>query len=115
MFKRGEIYLASLNSKKGNEVGKLRPVLIYQTDMLNSIFHLTTIILPLSTYLIDDGYPLRFRVTKRDKLEKDSDILCDQIRAIDNKRIIGEFLTILSNEEMKKIDKQILIVLGVLK
>ena len=38
MFKKGEIYLATLNPKKGNEVGKLRPVLIYQTDILNEIF-----------------------------------------------------------------------------
>ena len=82
MFKRGEIYLANLNPKKGNEVGKLRPILIYQTDFLNTVEHPTTIILPLSTYLIDNVYPLRFRILKRDKLERDSDILIDQIRTI---------------------------------
>ena len=54
MAKKGEIYLANLNPKKGNEVGKLRPVLIYQTDMLNEILHPTTSILPLSTNLIDE-------------------------------------------------------------
>ena len=35
MFKKGEIYLAKLNPKKGNEVGKIRPVLIYQTNYKN--------------------------------------------------------------------------------
>ncbi len=112
MFKRGEIYLANLNPKKGNEVGKLRPILVYQTDMLNEIAHSTTTILPLSTYLIDESYPLRFRVEKRDKLDSSSEILCDQIRTIDNQRIINEKLTILSDDEMEQIDGQVKIVLG---
>ena len=80
MFQKGEIYLAKLNPKKGNEVGKIRPVLIYQTNILNGCEHPTTIILPISTVLIDDAYPLRYRITKRDNLEKTSDVLCDQIR-----------------------------------
>ncbi|MBD3840227.1 MAG: type II toxin-antitoxin system PemK/MazF family toxin [Epsilonproteobacteria bacterium] len=112
MFRRGEIYLANLNPKKGNEAGKLRPVLIYQTDMLNEITHPTTTILPLSTYLVNDSYPLRMRIKKRDKLEATSEILCDQIRTIDNQRIIDEKLTILNDEEMKQIDMQMKIVLG---
>lgn len=113
MFKRGEVYLANLNPKKGNEVGKLRAILIYQTDMLNEIAHPTTTVLPLSTYLIDESYPLRFRVTKRDKLDSSSEILCDQIRTIDNQRIINEKLTVLSDDEMEQVDKQVKIVLGV--
>ena len=113
MFKKGEIYLARLNPRKYNEVGKVRPVFIYQTNMLNDIGHPTTIVLPLSTYLIDGAYPLRYRVTSRDKLEKDSDILCDQIRAIDNQRIISESLTQLSWQEIFKIDEQVKIVLGI--
>ena len=113
MFKRGEIYLANLNPKKGNEVGKLRPVLIYQTDMLNDILHPTTSILPLSTQLIDDSYPLRFRVQKRDRLEATSEILCDQIRTVDNARIINEKLTVLSQEEMIGVDEQVKIVLEI--
>jgi len=113
MFKRGEIYLANLNPKKGNEVGKLRPVLIYQTDILNNILHPTTSILPLSTHLIDDSYPLRFRVKKRDKLEATSEILCDQIRTVDNTRIINEKLTVLSQEDIISVDEQVKIVLGI--
>ena len=114
MFKKGEIYLATLNPKKGNEVGKLRPVLIYQTDILNEILHPTTTILPLSTQLIDDSYPLRFRLEKRDKLENTSEILCDQIRTIDNQRIINEKLTQLTEDELKIIDNQVKIVLGIM-
>ena len=113
MFKKGEVYLAKLNPKKGNEVGKIRPVLIYQTNILNKCKHPTTIILPISTFLIDDAYPLRYRITKRDRLKKTSDVLCDQIRALDNQRILEGLLTKLSYKEMLEIDKQVKIVLNI--
>jgi len=113
MFKKGEIYLARLNPKKGNEVGKVRPILIYQTNLLNECNHPTTIILPISTKLIDNAYPLRYRIGKREKLEQDSDVLCDQIRAIDNNRIISDRLAELSIKEMLEIDKQVKIVLDI--
>ena len=113
MIKRGEIYLANLNPKKGKEVGKLRPVLVIQTeDMLNEVSHPTVIVLPLSTQLIDDVYPLRFRIKKRDKLERETDILCDQIRAIDVCRISSQALTVLTEEEMLDIENRLEIILG---
>jgi mRNA interferase MazF len=113
MFQKGEIYLAKLNPKKGNEVGKTRPVLIYQTNILNECGHPTTIILPISTVLIDDTYPLRYRITKRDNLEKTSDVLCDQLRALDNQRILDALLTKLTYKEMLEIDKQVKIILDI--
>jgi len=113
MFQKGEIYLAKLNPKKGNEVGKIRPVLIYQTNILNDCEHPTTIILPISTILIDNAYPLRYRVTSRDKLKKTSDILCDQIRALDNQRILEGLLTKLTYKEILEIDNQVKIVLNI--
>jgi len=111
MFKKGEIYLAKLNPKKGDEVGKIGPVLIYQTNMLNDCGHSTTIVLPMSTFLIDESYPLRYRIEKEDNLEKKSDILCDQIRALDNQRIIPNLLAKLSLKEMLEIDRQVSIIL----
>ena len=113
MFQKGEVYLAKLNPKKGNEVGKIRPVLIYQTNILNDCEHPTTIILPISTVLIDGAYPLRYRIAKRDKLEKTSDVLCDQIRALDNQRILEGTLTQLTDKEILEIDKQVKIVLDI--
>jgi len=114
MFKRGEVYLANLNPRKGKEVGKLRPVLIFQTDMLNEISHPTIIILPLSTKLVKNAFPLRYRIDQRDKLEKDSDVLCDQIRAIDISRIVSEPLTVLNEKELLQIKHQVEIILGFL-
>jgi len=100
---RSDIWLANLNpSKKANEVGKIRPVVIFQNDEINQSSYPTTIVLPLTTALIDDAKPLRFRVTKREKLQKDSDLLIAHIRSIDNARLI-EKIASLSEDEMLEI------------
>jgi len=97
---RGEIWLINLNPiKKSNEIGKIRPALVLQNNELNSGNYPTTIILPLTTSLIDDAEPLRYRVLKREKLEQNSDILIANIRSIDNTRFI-EKLTSLTQKEL---------------
>jgi mRNA interferase MazF len=112
MASRGEIWLINLNPvKKNNEVGKIRPALILQNDELNLGGYPTTVILPLSTILIDDAEPLRYRVSARDGLEKDSDILIAQIRSIDNARMIKK-LAVLNTEEMIKVKALLLEVIS---
>jgi len=68
---------------------------------------------PLYESAVDDTYPLRYRITKQDNLEKTSNVLCDQIRALDNQRILEGLLTKLSYKEMLEIDKQVKIVLDI--
>jgi mRNA interferase MazF len=103
MVSKGEIWLINLNPvKKDNEIGKVRPAVVFQTDELNKSDYPTTIIFPLSTFLVDDAQPIRFRVSKRDMLEKDSDLILTQIRAIDNSRFIKK-LGSLTDEEIKTI------------
>jgi len=100
---RGEIWLVNFNpAKKSNEVGKIRPALVLQSDALNHGGYPTTMVLPLTTDLIDDAQPLRYRVTSRDKLERDSDILLAHIRSIDNERFI-EKLTSLPEEQIREV------------
>ena len=80
------IYLADLNPRMGTEPGKIRPVVIIQTNLLNNI-HLSTIVCPLTTQIVKQADILRVHISKKESgLNFDSDILADQIRAIDNKR-----------------------------
>ena len=111
-YKRGGVYLVNLNPSKGTEPGKTRPCIVMQSDFLNDVEHPSTTVLPLTTQLIDDAEPLRFRLSSRDQLEYDSDVMLDQTRTIDNRRINGEMLTILSAQEMTKIELFWRIVLG---
>ena len=84
----GEIWLADLNPQLGTEPGEKRPILIIQSQSLLDINHPSTLVIPLTTNLIEDVEPLRLRLTARDGLKKDSDLLIDQIRSIDNNRLI---------------------------
>lgn len=111
-YKRGGVYLVNLNPSKGAEPGKMRPCIVMQSNFLNDVEHPSTTILPLTTQLIEDVEPLRFRLTSRDRLEYDSDVMLDQTRTIDNRRIHGEMLMLLSEPEMGKVEMFWRIVLG---
>ena len=111
MIDRGGIYLAKLYPSKGSEPGKTRPVLVLQSDMLNHVGHTTVIVVPLATRLTDGTYPLRYRIEKRDNLLKTSELLCDQIRAIDARRLVSEKLASLTEEEMIEVEHQIGLIL----
>ena len=73
----------------GIEPGKTRPVLVVQTNLLNKIPHPSTIICPITTNVKKEAEILRIHISKGlANVQKDSDIMLDQIRAIDNKRLI---------------------------
>ncbi|RAI92280.1 type II toxin-antitoxin system PemK/MazF family toxin [Algoriphagus yeomjeoni] len=88
-MKQYEIWLANLNPSKGTEPGKIRPVVVIQTNLLNQVDHPSTLVCPLTTQLTPKKNILRVRISKGNyDLEKDSEILTDQIRALDNRRFL---------------------------
>ena len=87
-IKQFEIWLANLNPAKGTEPGKVRPVVIVQTDLLNES-HPSLIICPITTNVLTESELLRVHLNEC-QLEVLSDILVDQIRAIDKKRLISK-------------------------
>ena len=87
--KQYEIWIADLNPQIGTETGKTRPVLIVQTNLLNKIKHPSTIICPITTNVIENSDILRVHIIKgQANLNQDCDVMIDQIRAIDNKRLM---------------------------
>ncbi len=88
-IKQFEIWIADLNPKIGTEPGKTRPVMVVQTDLLNKVQHPSTIICPVTTNIKKETEILRVHLKKGTaNLHRDCDIMMDQIRAIDNKRLI---------------------------
>lgn len=80
------VYLADLKPSFGTEPGKSRPVVVVQTDLLNGI-HPSTIVCPMTSRVVPNLETLRVHVSgKEPGLTYPSDILVDQIRAIDNRR-----------------------------
>ena len=87
-LQRCEIWLADLNPGLGTEAGKIRPVLIVQTDGLNG-HHASTIVCPITTNVRPQPNHLRVSMVKGDGgLKQKSDVMIDQLRAIDNSRLI---------------------------
>ena len=104
-IKQYEIWIADLNPQIGTEPGKTRPVLVVQTNLLNKVSHPSTIVCPITTNVNKDIEILRVHLKKgQSKLQQDLDILIDQIRAIDNKRLVKKIgdLPILSREIVKE-------------
>jgi len=110
-FKRGEIYFGKIhkNSKK-------RPFLIYQNDFLNEACfrgeYNSILVLPLSGNIVDTD--LRVLIKKRDKLTKDSQIVCNALGVIGVERLIfDEVVATLTSQEMQEVDKKVKEILGV--
>jgi mRNA interferase MazF len=110
-FRRGEIRLANFNPSKGTEAGKIRPCLVIQGDMLNGVHHPSTTVIPLTSQLTTGASPLRLKIRSRGRLREDSDLMIDQIRTIDNRRLTGDALATLSGREMLQVSEYLKIVL----
>ena len=84
-----EIWIADLNPQIGTEPGKTRPVLVIQTNLLNKIPHPSTIVCPITTNVQKNANILRVHLKKGTaNLSENCDIMIDQLRAIDNKRLL---------------------------
>ena len=88
VIRKGDVFLVDLEPKRGTEPGKVRPVVVVQTNLLNGI-HPSTVICPVTTNVQRGIMILRVHLAKSEAgLKKESDILVDQIRAIDNRRFL---------------------------
>ncbi len=89
LIRQFEVWIADLNPQIGTEPGKTRPVLIIQTNLLNKLPHPSTIVCPITTKVENEADILRVHLRKgMANLSENCDIMIDQIRAIDNKRLV---------------------------
>lgn len=110
IFNQFDIWIADLNPQFGSETGKTRPVLIVQSDLLNEVGHNSTIICPITTKIRNAEFIRVFLDSEKVNLFEDSDIMADQIRAINNSRFIKKIGSIphQKREEVKEYLKIIL-------
>lgn len=87
-IKKWHVYLADLKPRRGTEPGKIRPVVVVQTDLINGV-HPSTVICPLTTKIQPKARFLRVHLALGEAgLKERSDIMVDQVRAIDNRRLL---------------------------
>jgi mRNA interferase MazF len=111
-MRRGEVWVANLNPPRGQEIGKVRPVLVMQADALGPEVSPMVVVLPLTTRI----YPVfqRFRISLpvRDRLRKPCQVVTDQPRALDRSRFGDGPLTVLTADEMAAVEQGLKTVLG---
>lgn len=109
--KQYEIWIADLNPQIGTEPGKTRHVLVIQTDLLNEAAHPSTIICPITTNIQQEADILRVYIEQGIANVREScDIMIDQVRAIDNKRLVKK-IGRLPQELIEKVRENLIIVL----
>jgi len=110
MISKYEVWIADLSPRFGTEPGKVRPVVIVQTDLLNGK-HPSTVICPISTQVITGATLLRVHLPLGEAgMSAPSDILVDQLRAIDNRRFVRKIGS-LTNQKRQMLDENIAILL----
>lgn len=114
VIRRGEIWVANLNPPRGQEIGKIRPVLVFQDDALTAIATPMIIILPLTTQIYPTFKQWRVTITARHRLLKDCQVIVDQPRTLDRSRFGEGPLATLSEEEIISVERAFLGVCGML-
>lgn len=80
--------MADLSPRLGTEPGKVRPVLVMQTDLLNEAGHPSTWVLPCTTRTSGANL-LRVPLPRGAAGNRqDCEVMIDQSRAIDNRRFV---------------------------
>ncbi len=101
---RWQIFLANLDPVIGSEQGKTRPVLVISEEEINQILPVVNV-LPITTRKVGRRiYPNEVLIpAKMAGLEKESIVLCYQIRTLDKRRLIkniGEIDSIKLQEDI---------------
>lgn len=110
-LKLGDVLLVNFEPVKGSEQGRIRPALVIQNNLLNK-FSPLTIVAPITSKVYDKEYPTNVFISKEDSaLNQDSNVLLNQIRTIDKKRIIKK-LGVLDIFVMNKVNLAIKICLS---
>ena len=92
IIKKWGIYRANLDPVIGSEQGKSRPELVISEDEINELLN-TVNVIPITSRKIDRKvYPNEVLISSNNfGLDKESIILCHQIRTIDKQRLSLEY------------------------
>ncbi|GKX68050.1 type II toxin-antitoxin system PemK/MazF family toxin [Inconstantimicrobium mannanitabidum] len=109
--KRGDIFYADLSPVVGSEQGGIRPVIIIQNNIGNR-YSPTVIVAAITSQINKAKLPTHVEISSEEYgLNRDSVVLLEQIRTIDKKRL-KEKIGHMTDSDMKKVDKSLLISLG---
>ncbi len=109
--RRGDVYFANMNGATGSEQSGIRPVVIIQNDKGNH--YSETTIVAMITSKKKRSTAVHVNLHSKDIFSKKSYVLTEQIRTISIDRL-GKYVGMLSDSDMRKIDKTLKISLGLI-
>jgi mRNA interferase MazF len=113
--RRGEIYLTALDPTVGREVKKTRPALIIQNNVYNRLSGMT-IVAPITSTVRFPLNPVHVLLgaDRSTGLSVISVALLDQIRAVDQRRLIKR-LGAIGEEALEQVEEAIRVSLGLIR
>jgi mRNA interferase MazF len=105
-LKRGEVWWVDLDPTRGSELRKRRPALILSVDALNRARR-TVVVVPLSS----SPEPRPPLVVPVPSAGPESVAICDQLRAVDKRRLDRVFGRV-ENAELRAVEDGVRVVLG---
>jgi mRNA interferase MazF len=109
---RGHLYVVDFNPRVRTKPGKLRPALVVQSNLVNEAGYPSTIVIPMTSTLVEDPGILRFRLRKREGgLDRDSDLLLGQLIAVANESFCHEIGS-LPGSVFEEVERRVRIILG---
>ena len=109
--KRGDIFYADLSPVVGSEQGGIRPVIIIQNDIGNR-YSPTVIVAAITSQINKAKLPTHVEISSEEYgLNRESVVLLEQIRTLDKKRL-KEKIGHMTEDDMKKVNKSLLISLN---
>ena len=112
-IKRGDIILVELCNVGGSIQNGLRPCCVV-SNALNNKYSPNLTVVPLTSRVMKKQMPTHITLTKdMYPIHTDSIVLCEQIMTIDKARVSGDALFSLNQLEMKRLDRAMMIQLGV--
>ena len=112
IYKRGDIYLVSLNPVIGSEQGGTRPVVNMQNNTAN--FYSPMILgLPITSQIKRRDLPTHIMIGREGNLRKDSMVLVEQPKSLDKRRIRG-YIGKLSRKTVDRIAEAVAGQLGII-
>lgn len=105
-IRRGDIYLAVLDSVIGSKISKARPVIVVSNDMNNEI-SATVTVLPVASCCTKKIYPFEAYLPKKTgTIPKNSKVKADQFHTLDKARFV-KFIGTANTEIMQQIESAI--------
>jgi mRNA interferase MazF len=112
--KRGEVYLVAFDSTIGAEIQKTRPALIVQNDIANRHSPMT-IVAAITSQFDEPLYPTEVLIQLPEGgVTIPSVVLLNQVRSVDKRRLVRRLRT-LTPTTMERVDRAILISLGLVE